>query len=68
MWQVTTENGNLVYKLEMNEGLGTLEVKQGPTDSDVAWNAYHNGISLHHGWSDVQLTIKYCNELADMLT
>ena len=27
MWQVTTDNGNLVYKLEMNEGLGTLEAR-----------------------------------------
>ncbi len=68
MWHVTTDNGNLVYKLEMNERLGTLEVKQGPTDHDVTWVAYHNGILLHQGPSDVQLTITYCNELAAKLT
>ena len=68
MWQVTTDNGNLVYKLEMNESLGTLEVKQGPTDDDVAWDAYHNGILLHRGWRNIQFAISYCNELAEKLT
>ncbi len=67
-WQTITDSGKLVYKLELGESRGTLEVKEGQHDYGSSWDVYHDGILVKKGWEDVQYSLKYCNELVDKLS
>ena len=69
-WQTITDDGKLVYRLELADNRGTLEVKEARSryDGERVWSIYHEGIEITSGYSDLRHSLDHCNQLAEKLS